>query len=718
MFRRSAVILAASLLVVLGLGTQAGARARVASGHTAARQARTTRLARVVTPAAGTRVRTAKNGGNASGTLGCTVSKGKVTISPGLSFSGSASAATFSFSGKLSCTGSSGVTGGTFTSTGTATNNNCGDLASQGVPTLTMTIKWKNGYAPTTVVFSDGNFSLGADGITIILPSTGPSPAVGTASASGSFAYEPVTANFVADQSIDTFAAGCNSTAGLTNFTFTGVNGASTLDINEQQIVIPPAPPPSSPVTVGVDASSPGASVDEGLVGFNHVVAGSQSALSAIGTEWARTDASLEVDQGTSQAAYNCTTGVWNPTYLDGNIALDQEAGATPQLIVDYFPSCVDYQLAGLTSAQVSARVKAWKALVYQMALHEITAKSVRVFEVWNEPSFYMPLTGKDGYLTLYKYTATELETAAAAAGVQIEVGGPGVDELGQIDNTWISALASYVVQNKLPLDFVSWHQYPNDPDEGPQAPYPTGICDTGAGANGQPCWYNPNLDVTLFQRGAESVESLLAAYPSLHPVLWVDEWGVDSGNDARLDGPYGAAFVAASLDGAQLGGIGRMSFYDTADDPTSPEYSNFGVLYGDLTPKPAYYTFAMWHQLAGSRLPVTLTPDQSSSGPVGRIGAVASVAPGGAVHVLVYDFAPYDASGDYGATDPTPFDHQVTVDLSGLSSGTYGESQTLVDGSHDDTVVGTSTLSGPSTALTFTLSGEGVTLITLTPGG
>jgi hypothetical protein len=124
-----------------------------------------------------------------------------------------------------------------------------------------------------------------------------------------------------------------------------------------------------------------------------------------------------------------------------------------------------------------------------------------------------------------------------------------------------------------------------------------------------------------------------------------------------------------------------------------------------------------MWHQLAGSLLAVSVSPDQSASGPVGQVGAVASVASNGTVHVMVYDFAPYDASGVYGTTDPTPFDHQVTVDLSGLASAGYGESQSLIDGSHADSVIGTSSVSGPSASMTFTLSGEGVTLITLTPG-
>lgn len=652
----------------------------------------------------------------ASGTLSCSFSKGTLTVSPGLMFGGTASSATFTFAGKLGCSGYSGIKGGEFTATGTSDSNNCSVLASQGIPQMTGTIDWKGHYDPTGVVFSDGNFSI-ASSVSINLPSLGPNPPTGTTTVSGSFADEPIAATFIADQSVATFADGCNNTTtGLTGFTFDGTNGASTVEISQQQTVNPPPPPPSGPVTVGVDASSPGATVNEDLVGVNHITSGSQGAMAAIGATWARTDVSFEVDEGTSQAAYNCTTGIWNPSYLDGNVALDQEAGAQVQLIVDYFPSCIDWQLPGLSAATVKADHKAWKNLVYQMALHEIGAEGVRTFEVWNEPSFYMPLNGPNGYLALYNLTVPALEKAAAKLGVSIEVGGPGVDELGQIDNTWIAALAADVVKRKLPLDFISWHQYPNDPDEGPQAAYPNGICDTGNPQGGQPCWYNPDLDITLFSRGAAAVQSLLTEYPSLHPLLWVDEWGIDSGNDARINGPYGAAFVAASLDDAQQGGIDRMSYYDAADDPTDPTYSNFGLLNSSLEPKPLYYAFGMWNQLAGSLLPVTLDPDQSASGPVGQIGSVASVAPDGTVHVMVYNFAPYDASGVYGTTDPTPFDHQVTVNLSGLGASSYTMTRTLIDGENTDATVDTEPATGPSASFTFELAGEGVTMLTFTP--
>jgi len=656
-----------------------------------------------------------------TGTASCTLSKGAMSMSPGLRFGGTATSVSFSYTAKLTCTsGSSGVKGGTITGSGTSTSNDCGVLAASGIPPMTGTITWKGKFAPSGIAFSNGNFVVNGTGISIQLPSTGPAPPAGSTTLTGSFADESASTNLVADQSISTFAAGCyNATTGLTGFTFTGVNGASTLSIGQTAVTPPVNPPMPTPVTVGIDASHPGAAVNQDLVGFNHPVSGSEPALRAIGTTWARTDVAFEVNQGTSQAAYNCTTGTWDPTYLDSTVAIDRAAGAQPELIVDYFPYCIDFQLAGLSKQTVTSYEKRWEALVYQMALHEIGVEHVTTFEVWNEPSFSMSLKNSrsvPGYLTLYRITAIQLEKAAAALHAAIQVGGPGVDELGQIDNTWVTALASEAVAAHLPLDFVSWHQYPNDPDEGPQSFLPNGICQTGAPLGGQPCWDSPAFDVSLYARGAASVRSALAAYPSLHPLLWVDEWAPDSGNDVRASGPFAAAFVAAALDGAQQGGIDRMSYYDVADPSAPSPYNNFGVLFGDLTPKPAYDAFAMWNELAGSVLPVTLGPTQVAGPGLPQIGAVASVASTGVVHVLVYNFDPYDPTGGYGVTDPTPYDDPVTLDLSGLAPGSYSVTRTVVDGSHPDTLVSTSSATGPAATLTFTSTGESVSMLTLTP--
>jgi hypothetical protein len=467
------------------------------------------------------------------------------------------------------------------------------------------------------------------------------------------------------------------------------------------------------PVTVNVAASEPGAAVDEDLTGINHVVAGSGPALQSAGIRWARTDVSFEITTG-SGPAYNCATGAWNPSYLDSQVALDQAAGATPELIVDYTPPCLATDPPNgvnpnYTPPDIGADQAAWQALVYQMALHEITAEGVRVFEVWNEPNLGQFWTGGlSGYLTLYRDTAQALEEAATQAGVAIEVGGPALGEFNGLDTSWITALASYVETNHLPLDFVSWHLYANNPDLGPSDSFANGLCVTGTPPAGLPC-YNPDLSADLYAQQTQAVRTALAPYTGVDPLLWIDEWNINAGEDARTDGPYGAAFVAAVLDQAEGAGLDRMSFFDTADNGSDPT-QNWGLLQADLTPKPAYFAMQMWHQLTGSLLPVTV--HSKGSGTTG-VGAVASSGPDGTLHVMVYNFTPYDPTGVYGTSDPTPSDHPVTIKIGGLPRGTYDINRTLIDANHDGSSVGTSTVSASSIKLSFTLSGEGVTLLT-----
>jgi hypothetical protein len=481
--------------------------------------------------------------------------------------------------------------------------------------------------------------------------------------------------------------------------------------------VVPAATGAGTPVTVVVHTGHELGAINEDLVGVNHVVAGAGPALQAIGTQWARTDVSFEITTGTGPA-YNCTTGVWNPGYLDSQVALDQAAGATPELIVDYTPPCLATDPpAGInpnyTPPDIGPDRAKWQALVYQMALHEITAEGVRIFEVWNEPNLGFWTGGLSGYLTLYEDTAEALEEAAVTAGVSIEVGGPALAGFGALNTSWIKALAALAVANDLPLDFVSWHLYADSPGVGPSDSNPNGSCFSGSPA-GLPCWYNPELEVAQYRQQTLKVRRALAGYPTLHPQLWIDEWNIDAGEDVRTAGPYGAAFVAAVLAQAQTAGLDRMSFFDTADHPTDPT-QDWGLLFSDLSPKPAYFALQMWHQLAGTEVSVSLHPGPGAKVD-GRISAVASRAADGTVTVLISNFAPYDASGVYGTSDPTTFDRPITIGLAGHFRRSYVVSRTLIDATHDGTPVGDTTLDGPSGRVSFTLAGEGVTLVTLVP--
>ena len=445
----------------------------------------------------------------------------------------------------------------------------------------------------------------------------------------------------------------------------------------------------SAPVTVTVAAGHPETTViNQNLIGFNHLTAGSEPALSAIGTKWARTDVSFETSVN-GQPVYNCTTGAWNPQVLDANVAIDREAGATPELIVDYTPPCLatDPPVGvnpNYTPPDIGPDMAKWQALVYQMALHEISVEGVRVFEVWNEPNgeFWVAPNQLSAYLTLYQATATSLEAAARALGVNILVGGPALAGVPILPyQTWIEQLCSFVVANNLPLDFISWHQY--------------------------------SLDTSTYGTPVAAIRAEVGRFPTLHPLLWLDEWNMSPVGDPAMSGSEGAAYVAAVLETLQSAGIDRATFYEAADDSPS---DGFGVLTQTLAPKFDYQVFAMWQAMAGAELGISVAPNQAGAGSLGQIGAVASTGDG-AVNVLVYNFDPTGPAGSAGQSLPTSLTHVVTVSVTGLPAGQrFSVSRRVVDPEENPSTpqsLGTLVAGG---VVQIAQTGQSASLLTLTP--
>lgn len=467
-----------------------------------------------------------------------------------------------------------------------------------------------------------------------------------------------------------------------------------------------------STVAVRVWADAGGPPINQDLIGVDGPGPdGAQPAMAAIGVRTIRLDASLEGSlNGTP--VYDCTTGTWDPALLDSRVAAAEQEGGSPEIIVDYTPPCLaapilSGQNPNYAQPDTDGHQAAWDALVYQMAFHEITAEGVRIFEIWNEPDGTFWLGGLSGYETLYQDTAAVLEKAASAAHVHIEVGGPA---LFYVDPLWVTPFLSFVATNHLPLDFFSWHYYANYPEIGPIGPIPM------PPPGFPPIWYNSNLDARVYGQQVAEVRAALAWFPTLHPLLWIDEWNVDAGYDARMEGPYDAAFAAAVLDSVQGSGLGRMDFFDVADSPTDPR-ADWGLLDADLAVKPVYETFEYWHEMARHQVPTALSPDQSGQDWFGRVGAVAASGPDHRVTVLLYNFLTYSLTDDYGTTDPTSFDHEIDLRVLGLGSRTYTWTQDTTDASYPSgSVTASGTVRGPGATLRFTLAGEGVTLLTFSP--
>lgn len=479
--------------------------------------------------------------------------------------------------------------------------------------------------------------------------------------------------------------------------------------------------PTGSPavVQVTVSAADPGSPVNEGLVGTNSPgPAADQAVMQAIGLDWIRVGVNLA-------SGYDCATGAWDPSSLDSQVAAAEALGGTPEIDVGGTPSCL---VTGAQPGQSTtndppdigaANQTAWDGLVYQMAYHEITAEGVTVFEVEDEPDWVYWNGTMAQYFQTYNDTATSLEKAASAAGKSILVGGPTLaNVLDTMDTAWLDPFLAYVSSHDLPLDFLSWHIYPDDPLAGP-SPGIGALCfGNPPGPDGNPCYYNPGLNVSLFATETEQAKDALAAYPDLHPLLVIDEWNLDGEYDARQNGPFDAAFAAAALTEAQSAGVDRMCLWDTADNSNDP-LGNWGMLNADLSPKPVYYSFLFWHDLSGDTVPLSFYPEISLGSPFGSVGGIGSVSETGSVNVMVYNFQPYDLTNEYGTTDPTPTDHYVVLDVTGLKPGvTYAWTRQAVDATHSGTMAATGTVSGSSgdAQVSFTLPGDSVSLVTFTP--
>ena len=108
------------------------------------------------------------------------------------------------------------------------------------------------------------------------------------------------------------------------------------------------------------------------------------------------------------------------------------------------------------------------------------------------------------------------------------------------------------------------------------------------------------------------------------------------------------------------------------------------------------------------------------SNGQVGVLGSTDSKkSQPSKVSILLYNFKPYDLSGNYGTTDPTPYDRRIDLTVSGLKDSQYKIVRRLQDGNHLGTIVSSSTVQvkNGKLDLNFTLAGEGVELVELIGG-
>ncbi len=266
---------------------------------------------------------------------------------------------------------------------------------------------------------------------------------------------------------------------------------------------------------------------------------------------------------------------VFNWTPLDKIVKQILATGAKPFLSLSYMPAAI------AVGGDIVAPPADWNdwALVVQATIERYSGRAGLnltdvAYEVWNEPDLFgnWRIGGAKDYRLLYRYAVLG---ANRASGVnRFKIGGPAITAPY---HNWVDGFLDYAAQNKLRLDFYSWHRYAADPEK---------FLD------------DVNLvDAWLFQNAGGTVAKYLT------------EWGSFSENAPVHDTTHDAAHLAATI--RQLIQRVELAFTFEIKDGPDPEGQKYWGRWGLLThemggkaeKKPKYFALKLLNKMTGERV-------------------------------------------------------------------------------------------------------------------
>jgi len=274
-------------------------------------------------------------------------------------------------------------------------------------------------------------------------------------------------------------------------------------------------------------------------------------------------------------------------------------------------------------------------------------------FEIWNEPNLtnaFFTGTQQD-YFKLYKETSGAIKSVSA----KYRVGGPAT-----AGNAWIPEMIAYCVQQKIPLDFISTHDYG----------VKQGYLDVDGNA-GTVLSRDRNHVADNMRGSKKQIEVSAMPHLELHYTEWSASY---TPFDPIHDSYHEAAYILNTVKRAApiVNSMSYWTFTDIFEEAgprATPFHGGFGLMnYQDIK-KPAYYAFKYLNELGGTELQ---TADSSA--------IVCRDAKSG-VQALVWDFT-IDHPGDsvnnqvfYKRDLPSISLPHLQFKLRGLKPGKYAVS-------------------------------------------
>ncbi len=335
----------------------------------------------------------------------------------------------------------------------------------------------------------------------------------------------------------------------------------------------------------------------------------------------------------------------FNWTSLDRTVCDIYETGAKPFFSLGYMPESIS---SDGTVRGEPAKWEDWSTIVkstierYSSSRHTVcnvpnSAQSDVYYEVWNEPDHETfgkwSISGGKDYRTLYKYSSIGARDAQDT--LPFSLGGPGTTAAYQ---NWIKDFLTYVDENNLRIDFLSWHRYSSNANEF--------------------SYDVKNIDGWL-------LDDRLNRFSNLPKI--VSEWGYSGDLNPTIRNSVGAAHAVASIRSMMDKKIALAFIFEIKDGAST----SHGILTNSGEKRPRYDALQMLNSLSGYRVQVTGEGD--------FVRAVASRTNGEYTLMLVN----YDKENKNKELVPVTFNHLVngsyTVTITSLGGTTVVNSEALV---------------------------------------
>jgi len=293
-----------------------------------------------------------------------------------------------------------------------------------------------------------------------------------------------------------------------------------------------------------------------------------------------------------------------------------------------------------------------WEALIHALVQHWTDrygkAEVARwYFEIWNEPNLKDAFWSGDQaeYFKLYDVTVKSVKSVST----DYRVGGPAT-----AGRAWVPEMIGHAVQARVPLDFVTTHDY--------------GVSGRGLDAEGnQQLFLDTSLDAIY--SGVRAIRAEIKATEVPNLPLHYTEWSTSySPRDPIHDAYLSAAYIVSRLKGAE-GYADSMSYWTFTDifeengPVPSPFHGGFGLINFQGLRKPSFYAYQFLNRLGSEELE---NSDHDSWATRGNGGA----------QVLFWNYTPpkTDESNQvYFKRDlPAKSVGTVRLSFSGLTQGNY----------------------------------------------